>query len=327
MAVAARFGGGQSYKAVVDRMFGSPLLRAFFYGFPSYGGQTYSGRAWGAFLIPYYMIERGVFYPEGGVASIPRAMADLGREIGVEIREECRVAGLEASDGMVRGVRLCTGEIEAADAVISNVDRTTTRSWLGIRSSATPSFSYFTVHWGIRKVLPGLGHHTLLVPGSFAQGFEELYGRHRMPDEPIVYLNVTGATDPGTAPPGRTNLLAVVTSPACEDGVDWSLFAAEARSRVLGMLARFGWKIGESDFDFERVQTPEYFWSRHGNFRGSLYGIDEKERLFGMFPERCLDEEFKNLFYCGASVQPGAGLPMVTLSGRFAADLAHKRLK
>ena len=32
----------QPYKGLVDSWFQSPLLRAFFYGFPSYGGQTYN---------------------------------------------------------------------------------------------------------------------------------------------------------------------------------------------------------------------------------------------------------------------------------------------
>jgi phytoene dehydrogenase-like protein len=38
-----------------------------------------------------------------------------------------------------------------------------------------------------------------------------------------------------------------------------------------------------------------------------------------MMPLRNFDEQISNLFYCGGSVQPGAGLPMVLLSGKFAA--------
>jgi phytoene dehydrogenase-like protein len=72
---------------------------------------------------------------------------------------------------------------------------------------------------------------------------------------------------------------------------------------------------------FKRVQSPKLFRERDGNYRGSLYGIDEKHRPFkGMMPSSIFDQRYRNLRYCGGSVQPGAGLPMVTLSGKFVAD-------
>ena len=43
-----RFDVRATYKELVDQRFKSPLLRAFFYGFPSYGGQTYDSKAPGA---------------------------------------------------------------------------------------------------------------------------------------------------------------------------------------------------------------------------------------------------------------------------------------
>jgi phytoene desaturase len=324
VAMARHLGAVTNYKALIDRLFESPLARAFFYGFPSYGGQSYNGSAAGALLIPYYMLARGVFYPEGGVAAIPTALAKLARELGVAVREDSPVTGLKTEQKRVTSVELAQGETISCDALISNVDRTTTRQWLNIHPTCAPSFSYFTAHWGVKRPLSGLAHHVLLVPKSFERGFEQLYNERRLPDEPIAYLNVTSETDTNVAPPGCTNLFAVLTSPACESGIDWNVFQVEALARTKSMLSRFGWDIQDSDLDFQRIQTPQYFQSQHGNYKGSLYGVDESCRLFGILPERCIDETYANLFYCGASVQPGAGLPMVTLSGKFAAALAQK---
>ena len=139
-------------------------------------------------------------------------------------------------------------------------------------TSCRPSFSYFTAHWGVRRRMTGFSHHTLLIPKNFEQGFEQLYGKRRLPDEPIVYLNVASEIDPGSAPPGCTNLFAVVTSPACEDGLDWESLSDVALGRVKSTLAKFGWELSDSELDFERVQTPVYFASQQGNYRGSLYG-------------------------------------------------------
>lgn len=319
---ATAFDPRLTYRQQVDKWFRSPLVRAFFYGFPSYGGQTYDSKAPGALLIPYYMIQEGVWYPEGGVAAIPEAFERLARDLGVEIRTEARVTRLECDRHAVQRVHLEDGTSLPVSAVISNVDRTTVEHMLGRTAAPQPSYSYFTLHWGLRTRPTGLAHHTLVIPDGFEQGFESLYQRREFPDPPIVYLNETSATDSSVAPDGMGNLFAVVTSPACEPTLNWEDRKAEFRGKVLTTLRGAGIDVARHDPVFERVQTPRYFQAEHGNYLGSLYGPDEKSRPFaGMFPPTNRDPELRNLTYCGGSVQPGAGLPMVTLSGKFAADL------
>ncbi len=320
-----RFGMGfnpmKTYRQLVDGLFRSPLVRAFFYGFPSYGGQSYSAKSPGAFLIPYYMLRDGVYFPEGGVRAIPVAFEKLARDLGVEFRFGAKTTEVIAEKGRMRSVRLADGEIVEADAFISNIDRST---FAGLRQKPIdlePSYSYFTVHRGIRREFPDLAHHNLIIPPNFERGFEELYSENRFPTEPIVYINSTGGMDPDAAPSGCSNVFAVATSPAMVQGIDWKSKASTARCRVDQALISAGLDWEDHELDFERIQTPEYFEAAHGNYRGSLYGLHEKHRLMGMFPASNRDENWANLAFCGGSVQPGAGLPMTLLSGKFAVEL------
>lgn len=320
-AMVMKFDVRKTYRTLVDDMFAAPLLRAFFYGFPSYSGQTYDSKAPGALMIPYFMVSEGVYYPRGGVAAIPNAYARLAQELGVEFRQG-KVVGLETRGKRAAAALLESGEKIDADAFVCNADRSQVENWLGRPQIAPPSLSYFTVHWGIDAELPGLSHHTLLVPKDFERGFEVLYRRKEFPEPPIVYLNATSVLDPTAAPKGKTNLFAVVTTPAQQPHLDWTGDAPRYRKAIVDTLRQFGWDIDAQRLEFERIQSPDVFAARDGSYRGSLYGVDEAHRpLGGLFPARCKDELIGNLFYCGGSVQPGAGLPMVTLSGRFAAAM------
>ena len=270
--------------------------------------------------MPFYMLRGGVYYPKGGVRAIPEAFAKLAFELGVEFRSQSHVERTVITNNRVTHVELNTGERISGDHFILNRDRVTSEPWMGRGLPSNPSYSYFTTHWGLPKLMPEVKHHTLIVPDDFAAGFEQLYDERVFPENPIVYLNNTSSTDPTAAPDGRSNIFAVVTSPAREDHFDWNVQKEISVNKIVEILGEKGIAIDRSAVDFERIQTPLYFEKQHENFRGSLYGADEKFRLMGMFPWSNQDEVITNVTYCGGSVQPGAGLPMVTLSGKFAVD-------
>ena len=317
-----KFNPLRDYKMLVDGYFESPLLRSFFYGFPSYGGQTYRSKAPGAFMIPYYMLREGVFFPRGGVRAIPQAFYRLARSLGVEFQFNTKVSKFVVGDRPV-AIETTEGERIEAEQFISNVDPWTLPAD-GQPKSGEPSFSYFTCHWGIKKKLTGFDHHTLFVPSTFESGFASLYEKRRFPDRPIVYVNDVSGLDPEAAPDGHSLVFAVVTSPAAVEGIDWVGESAVYRDRVRGEIARAGIEWSDEDVVFERIQNPLYFAEKHGNYKGSLYGPDEEHRLWGIFPLANRDPRYGNVAYCGGAVQPGAGLPMATLSGQFAVQVLGK---
>lgn len=317
-----KFNPLRNYKQLVDSMFETQLLRAFFYGFPSYSGQSYESKAPGAFFIPYHMLSSGVWYPEGGIGAIPKAFEKIAIQLGSQI-QKAKFQNFILKGNKIVAVNTDQGEIEC-DAVVSNIDRLTIEKQLGRKTPERPSYSYFTVHWGVDQKLDEIDHHTLIIPDEFEQGFNDLYKSRNFPSKPIIYLNNPSKIDLQSAPKGKTNLFAVITSPGKEAHIDWKKETPNFKKRVTDEMSKVG--IDLNKIDFERIQTPLYFEQQHGSYLGSLYGADEPYRLFGMFPLSNRDPQIENLAYCGGSVQPGAGLPMVTLSGKFAANLIDSHL-
>jgi phytoene desaturase len=212
---ALHFNPRLTYRQLVDEQIKSPLLRAFFYGFPSYSGQTYDSKAAGALLIPFYMLRHGVWYPKGGIHAIPAAFTRLAQELGVEIQLQAKVTGVATQGRRLTEVHIEGSTALKAEAVICAMDRYTFGPWLQRPEPQTPSYSYYTLHWGLKGERPEVEHHTLLIPNGFEEGFEELYQQRRPPSRPVIYLNNPGRVDPQSAPPGigRKNPPACAKSP------------------------------------------------------------------------------------------------------------------
>jgi phytoene desaturase len=320
MKFGYKLGARGEYKRQIDKLFESDLMRAFFYGFPSYSGQSYRSQSPSSLILPYYMLSKGVYFPHGGVRQIPKALYKLALELGVGFQTSTKVVEVIEERNRISEVRLNTGEALKFDHVICNMDRFSFESLRGIEHKEEPSYSYFTVQRGICKNLGDLSHHNIFIPRSYKSGFEMVYDQGRFPDEPIVYVNRTSASDPDSAPLGCENLFSVVTCPGIVPGIDWDFQSSEFSARIDRQIHSRGISWKQSEIEFERVQSPVYFKSNHNNYRGSIYGLEESHRMWGMFPASIYDRKCRNLTYCGGSVQPGAGLPMVTLSGKFAAQ-------
>lgn len=307
-------------------MFTSELLRSFFYGFPTYSGNTYHAKAVGALLIPYYLLTDGVYYPRGGVAAIPNALERLAKELGVQIKAGTRVTGVGTDGKNVTSILTGSGSKTKCDAVISNIDRFTVYTKYLARSVLDPpSYSYFTMAWHVTSDMNPYAHHNLIIPEDFRKSYKSLYDDFSPAKEPLVYVNSPTVTDPETAPAGRALQFAVVTVPANTRQNPWDLLEETYPKNVMSMLRTVPHGGGIENETLLDIQSPIVFEQRDGSFKGSLYGLTEKKRLYGILPSTNRDPVLKNLFYCGGSVQPGAGLPMVVLSGKFAANMLPRR--
>jgi diapolycopene oxygenase len=107
-------------------------------------------------------------------------------------------------------------------------------------------------------------------------------------------------------------------------------FAAEdyaaLRERVLVKLERMGLTDLRRHIVVEKTWTPHDIERLYYSNRGSIYGTvsDRKKNLGFKAPQR--SDRYRNLYFVGGSVNPGGGMPMVTLSGQLVRDKIQQDL-
>jgi phytoene desaturase len=285
-------------------------------------------------LLPYTELAGGIWYPRGGLHAVPLALARLADELGVRVHYGAPVAKVAIAHGRARGLELADGRFVAAEAVLCNADlpwayrnlidprHATLRRADRLRYTS----SAFMMYLGTRKRYPALLHHNVLFGGDYRGAFDDIFERLRVPADPSFYVNVSARTDPACAPSGSDNIYVLVPVPHRRPGLDWAVEGPRLREHVLARLADIGCPDVARHVEVERHFTPDD-WEHELNLeRGAAFGLSHDFFQVGPFRPPNQDPSIRNLFFVGASTQPGTGLPMVMLSARLVTERIVRHL-
>lgn len=303
----------------IERRFDDPRLRMLFSFQTMYLGLSPYDSPWVYAVLTYMEYGEGIWYPEGGLSAIPRAVARLAQARGAEIRLETPVARIEG-----KRVVLESGEELTGDAVVANADLPyAQRELLGRKTKPKKSScSAAMLYLDYEGELEGLLHHNVFFGQDFRGNLDAIFAEPpRVPEDPAFYVCLSGRTDPSMAPAGRENLYVLIPCP----NLDRPMTEAETR-RLHGVVyERLGCVAG---FDPGRVRARQSFgpegWQSLLNLdRGAAFGLSHVFGQSACFRPSNVDRQNPDLLYVGASTTPGNGLPMVLIS----AELAEERLE
>jgi len=316
----------------IERQVRSPHLRQLLGRFATYvGASPYLAPATLA-VVAHVELTEGVWYPQGGIYAIANAYERLARELGVEIRCNSRVREICVRDGQVCGVRLETGEILPASRLISNLDVTAT--WGLVRGELARrqrerllrravSCSGQILLLGVQGSFPELAHHNIFFSENYRREFDQIFREHRLPDDPTLYVCITSKTDPQHAPPGCENWFVMANAPALPPGSENSgpvgFDPLEVQQRLIDRLSARGLNL-RGRILHQQLLSPLQIQQRSGAHRGALYGVSFNDRL-APFKRPHNRSPLKGLYFAGGTTHPGGGVPLVTLSGKLAAEL------
>jgi phytoene desaturase len=313
----------------LSRTFNSRYIREALGSYGMYlGGAPY--QLPGIFsILPYGEMAYGLWLPRGGIYALVTAIERLARELGITIRTGAEVTRIEDHGSGVSALFLANGERIPATVIVSNLDVPSTHTSLLAepppRMKMTPGV--VTFYWGIKGRPTGLGHHTIFLPDDYRAAFHQLMREGAIPTDLPFYISIPSATDPSLAPPGDSCVFVLVPVPVLSQlgPLDWHATAAQLKATVLARLSHHGVTLKDDDFLTEHCYTPVDWQQRFGLYDGSAFGASHNLMQMGPFRAPNWSHTHPGLFFVGSSTTPGAGMPMVILSGRMVAErvLAH----
>ncbi|KAB2951366.1 phytoene desaturase [Heliorestis acidaminivorans] len=277
----------------------------------------------------------GVWYPKGGMNAIGKAMVKLLGEFGGTLRLNSEVSEIIIDKGQAKGVRLTSGEELYASIVISNVDFPTTMNKLIDKpyrgkytnqkiESMTNSCGALMLYLGTNRRYEDLDVHNIYFTRDYKETLDQIFKENKLPDDPAIYLYSPTKIDDSVAPEGKDIIYVLVPVPNLSSDIDWSKELESFRDKVIDKLERNGLTDLRNQIDFEKVYTPLTFKQRFNLHQGAAFGLAPTLLQSGYFRPSITSNTVKNLYFVGASVHPGGGVPVVMTCGKLASELILK---
>ena len=305
--------------------FSDERLRQLFARYATYVGSSPLSTPATLMLIAHVELE-GVWLVDGGMHRLAAAMAELGRELGIDLHLNTHVSEVLVKGGKACGVRLEDGTSLPADVVVFNGDTNAlatgqlgSEAMRAVKPRKVKQRGLSALTWCIKGSSSGFGldHHNVFFESDYPSEFNTIFEERDVPAKPTVYLCAQDRGPNGSLN-GSERLLMLVNAPADGDQQSWSEDdVARTRDNALAVLERCGLNLSFRDSDC--VSTTPNDW--HGRFPGSggsLYG-GASHGIWSSFTRPGARSRLKGLYLSGGSVHPGPGVPMATLSGRLAA--------
>ncbi len=282
-------------------------------------------------IMSHIDFDMGVYYPEGGIYELVKALQSIAEEHGAEFRLNTTVKRITVENGKATGVVLENGDKLTADIVISNADIHHTETALLDKDHRTKSERYWKsrvmapsallIYLGVKGEIPELIHHNLLFSKDWKQNFKDIFDRPRWPKDPSLYVCKPSETDPSVAPSGHENLFVLV--PIASDLKYDQKLLDDFAERTLETIEKHMYvKDLRERIVYKKLFCVEDFESKFNSYKGSALGLAHTLRQTAIGRPNNISKKVKDLYYVGAGTNPGIGLPVTLIS----AELMYKRL-
>lgn len=309
----------------IDKRISNPNFKDMLAYFIKYvGSSAYDAPAILNMMI-YMQHAEGIWYVPGGMHHIADGIVRLGKELGVDFHVNSEVTDIKKEKNRIVSATLGDGTRIKADYFVSNMEvipfsekllGETPKKLRRLNKEFEPASSGLVIHLGVKGEYPQLRHHNFFFSQDAKQNFKTIFHDHDLPVDPTIYLVNVNKTDPSQTVPGHENLKILPHIPYIPDTPftpeDYKAF----EDRVFDKLERMGLTDLRERIVTKDVWLPEDIEKTYYSHRGAIYGTVANRKKNRGFKHPKTSSDYDNLFFVGGTVNPGPGMPMVTLSGQ-----------
>lgn len=322
-----RLGGYMSVYTKVSKYFRNEKLRLAFSFHPLLiGGNPFTTTSYYC-LIAHLERSYGVHYAMGGTGALVQGLVKLLQRQGATLRMNAEVTEITTVGRRATGVRLASGEVIAADIVVSNADvgwtyekllgHTGRKRWSSPKiARANYSMSLFVWYFGTNRRFDDCYQHTMVLGPRYKGLLDDIFKRKVLAKDFSLYLHRPTANDPSLAPDGCDAFYVLSPVPHLGSGTDWAAMAEPYRAAIEARLADTVLPGLTGSIVTSRVFTPQDFRDRLLSTNGAAFGMQPQLFQSAWFRPHNISEDIQGLYLVGAGTHPGAGLPGVVSSAK-----------
>lgn len=280
------------------------------------------------------MKHDGYHNVDGGMYRIVEGLIREMEAAGIKIHYNTEIVAYESDGKRITAFTDTKGERWEADLFVVNADAASFRGQVMKRQKFSSrsldkmqwTLAPFTMYLGVKGTIEGLDHHNYFLGSDYREYSSKIFKNRIKLDSPYYYVNANSRFNKSSAPEGCENLFILCPVPDLRYKPEWSDREWLADVIIDDISERTGFDV-RSNLITKVVLDPVDWQNMFALYRGSGLGLGHKITQVGAFRPSNRDEEFKNLFYVGASTVPGTGLPMVMISSRLTVERIDNEFK
>ena len=308
------------------KRFSNPKIVQLFNRYATYNGSN-------PYLAPAVLnsisnleFKKGAFFSEKGMSAIPKSIYKLALELGVKFYFNSKVESIKVNNKSIEGV-VVGKDFFPSKLVVCNTDIYYVYNNLlpknhlnNYKKDEERSSSAIIFYWGINMVFDQLQLHNILFSGDYQEEFKHSSEGKTISNDPTVYINITSKKKTSDAPPNSENWF-VMINVSHNKKQDWDDLILKARKDIIRKI-NSTLKISiEDHIVFEDTVDPRSIESETHSFKGALYGTSSNSKESAFFRHPNFSKDIKGLYFCGGSVHPGGGIPLVLSSAKIVDEL------
>ena len=277
-------------------------------------------------IITYADHMQKIYHPVGGMYEIAKAVERLCLKFDVKFNYDTEITRIQAQKN---NVKLCFDHSVAnADFAVINTDYAYAQHQLLKRTRKPPghqSCSTFLMYLGMKGRIKGLEHHNVFFAKDLKHNLKWIFDKTDELPDISFYIYIPTTTDDTLSPKGKDIVYILVPVPNLSQIVyEKSYFQEKIRETVFNRINEIIKTDIRKMIEVEHGFFPQDFIQNYNLPYGSAFGLAHTLLQSAFFRPPNQDRRHKNLFYVGASTQPGGGLPPVIAGSRIVADMLCK---